>query len=175
MTPLRRKEKFAMRIFIMTVSLTLLLLVAAPGMVLAAGENIRFESLAELEIEQVNAQGEKILVRTPATLVVPGSIIIYTNRFDNQGKEPAEKLKITNPIPKNMEFLAGSALPEDATIVYSIDGGKMFDAAEALFVIEADGTKRPAEARDYTHIRWTLKQTLSPGETGFVEFRARLK
>lgn len=164
-----------MRNLILAIGLIFQVLLTAPEAVQAANENIRFESMAELEVEQVNAQGEKVLARQPAVLVVPGTIVVYTNRFENQGKEPAEKLRITNPIPQNMEFLAGSSLPEDATIVYSVDAGQTFDVPGALFITEADGTRRPAEARDYTHIRWTLNKPLPPGTAGFVEFRARLK
>lgn len=153
----------------------LLLLLALPSAVLAAGENIRFESLAEIEVLQVNDKGEKGLVREPAKLVVPGTNVIYTNRFTNMGTEPAENLVITNPVPENMELLAGSVLPESATITYSVDNGKTYATPDRLMVAEANGQTRTAQPHDYTHIRWKITGPLPAGETGQVEFRAKLK
>lgn len=155
--------------------LCLLLCLTITSGAIAAGENIRFQSKAEVEIQQVDAKGEKILVRQPATLVVPGDVVIYTNSFSNQGDETAEKLVITNPVPEQMEFLAGSTLPETAVMTYSIDGGNTYGAPDQLFITEDDGRKRKAEAKEYTHIRWQIQDPLPAGETGQVEFRARLK
>lgn len=153
----------------------LLLLLALPWASLAASENIRFESLAEIEVQQTNDKGEKVLVREPAKLVVPGTNVIYTNRFTNTGNEPAKNLVITNPVPESMELLAGSVLPESASITYSVDGGKTYATSDKLTITEADGRTRPAEPRDYSHIRWKITGPLPPGEKGQVEFRAKLK
>lgn len=146
-----------------------------PAIAFAANDNIRFMSKAEIEVSQVDANGEKVLVRQPAKLVVPGTIVIYTNSYTNDGTEPAQKLVITNPVPDQMEFLAGSTLPESAVMTYSIDGGQTYASPDQLFITEADGRKRKAEAKEYTHIRWQVQDPLPVGETGQVEFRARLK
>lgn len=155
--------------------LFLMLCLTIPAITLAAGENIRFQSKAEIEVPQVDERGEEVLVRKPATLVVPGDIVIYTNSFSNEGSEAAENLVITNPVPEQMEFLAGSALPETDVITYSIDSGQTYATPDQLFITAADGSKRKAEAKDYTHIRWKVQDPLPAGETGQVEFRARLK
>jgi len=56
-------------------------------------------------------------------------------------------------------------------VSYSIDGGHTFDGAESLQVSEG-GHERPANPKDYTHIRWTLKNTLKPKSIAFARFRA---
>jgi uncharacterized repeat protein (TIGR01451 family) len=153
----------------------LLLCLTLPCAALAAGTNIRFESKAEIEIKEINEKGEKVLVRQPAKLVVPGTIVIYTNSYTNISTKSAENLVITNPVPEKMEFLSGSVLPDTAVITYSIDGGKTYATPDQLIITEADGRKRTAEAREYTHIRWQIQDPLPTGGTGQVEFRARLK
>lgn len=141
----------------------------------AQQEIIRFESTAEVELAKVTPQGEKVLERRPATLVVPGTVVIYTNRYTNQGSEAAEGLVITNPLPENMAYLDGSAFDEGTVVVFSVDGGQSFDRPEDLTVTDTDGSRRPAQAEDYTHIRWKVLAPLSPGATGEVEYRAKLK
>jgi uncharacterized repeat protein (TIGR01451 family) len=167
-------DTMSSRIFVTVLVATGLLLTATAAIATAA-DNIRFTSKAEIEVEQISADGSKRLVRQPAALVVPGTGVIYTNTFRNIGDKPAERLVITNPIPEGMEYLGGSALPLDADITFSIDGGRSFDRADQLFVSLADGSKRLAEAEEYTHIRWTISEALPPGAEGNVEFRAHLK
>ena len=142
---------------------------------MAANGDIQFVSKAEIEVPQINAKGEKVLVREPASLVVPGTIVIYTNQLTNKGKDLVEKLVITNLVPENTEFLAGSARPESAEITYSVDDGKSYGTPGNLKVTEANGTQRDAEAKDYTHIRWMLNTPLKPEKEDQVEFRVKIK
>lgn len=152
-----------------------LLGLALPYTALAAGENIRFESQAEVEVAQVNARGEKVMVRQPANLLQPGEIAIYTNSFTNLGTQPADKLVISNPVPAGTEYLGGSATETGADLLFSVDGGKSFGKPAELTVPDGRGGKRPAEPKDYTTLRWTMRTPLQPGATGVVEFRVRVK
>jgi len=140
-----------------------------------AADEIRFTSTAEIEIEQVNDKGEKVVIRQPAVLLQPGEIAIYTNSFTNTGAKAADKVTIANPVPENTEYLGGSATETGFDLVFSVDGGKHFAKPKALTVPDGKGGMRPAEARDYTHLRWTLLQPLQPGASGIVEFRVRVK
>ena len=155
------------------VLISLLLLLTLPLAALAA-EDIRFDSIAEIEVEVVEANGTVVMVRQPAAKVTPGTTVIFTNRFTNDGKEAAENLVITNPIPEQMEYLAGTARGNDAEVTFSVDG-KTFAAPEELIVTNAAGQTRPAGPGDYTHIRWQLVTSLAPDGSGAVEYRARLK
>lgn len=153
----------------------ILLLLLAPGWAQAQPDNVRLDSIAQIEVETVNAQGQKVVQRQPATLVVPGTVVIYTNRFSNEGTLPATDLVITNPVPAQMVFLPGSLAGNRAEVTFSVDGGKQFASAEKLFVTDAAGQRRPAKAEDYSHIRWKLLDPLPVKGQGAVEFRALLK
>jgi uncharacterized repeat protein (TIGR01451 family) len=145
-----------------------------PAFSLAAND-IRFTSIAEVEVKQVNAKGEKVVVRQPAALVEPGEIAIYTNSFTNVGKQPAANVVIDTPIPKNTQYLLGSATETGFDLLFSVDGGKSFGKPDTLTVTDAQGRKVPAGDKDYTNIRWTMLSPLKPGATGVVEFRVRVK
>ncbi len=145
-----------------------------PALALAK-DDIKFTSTAEIEVQKVNAKGEKTVVREPAVLLQPGQIAIYTNSFTNVGPQSAEKVVVNNPIPANTEYLGGSATETGFDLVFSVDGGKNFGAPKELTMPDGKGGKRPAEPKEYTNIRWTMQAPLKPGATGIVEFRVRVK
>jgi len=151
-------------------------LMVAVSPALAAEEgSIRFQSIAEIEIESVDANGNKVIERIPAEKVMPETAVIYTNRFTNIGDQPASGLVITNPIAEGMVYVIDSAVGANATVTFSVDGGSTFDVPEALEVIGNEGKPRTATAEDYTHIRWKIGADLSPQATGEVSFQAYLK
>lgn len=152
----------------------MVLLLTLPLTAFAENSNVRFESKAEVDVQEVDEQGNKTWVRQPAKLVVPGTIVIYTNTFTNQGAEAAEGLVVTNPIPENMVYFPASAIGDKTDITFSVDAGENFASEDALTMIGADGRPRPAEPKDITHIRWLVTAPLQSGETGQVEYRARL-
>lgn len=156
------------------ISCLLVLSLLAPVMALAK-DDIRFTSIAEVERPQVNAKGEKVMVREPATLLQPGEIAIYSNSFTNIGKEAAEKVTVSNPVPANTEYLGGSATETGYDVVFSVDKGKSFGKPADLKVPDGKGGQRSAEPKEYTDIRWTMQAPLKPGATGVVEFRVRVK
>ncbi len=137
--------------------------------------NIELKAVAEVEMEVINANGEKELKRLPASSVVPGDFVIYTIYYANVGKAPADKVVITNPVPEHMRYEDGSASGVGTGITFSVDNGKRYDVPINLTMVGADGKKRPAKGSDYTHIRWTLQKSLAPEEKGRVNFRAQLE
>jgi len=146
--------------------------IASPA--LAAG-TVELKSAVEMEVQVTNEKGEKVTKRVPATKALPGDVLIYIVSYANNGKDAAEKVVITNPVPEHMVYVLGSAAGEGAAAIYSVDGGKTFGPAETLKVQTANGVERAAQAADYTHIRWTLSRTVKPGEKGVVTFQAKLK
>lgn len=150
----------------------LLLLGAASFNVAAADAGIRIASIAETEIEVVASDGRKEIRRTALDRAIPGTEVIYTNRFENLSGKPAQELVIDNPIPKETAYKAGSAFGKDTQITFSADGGKTFDVAAKLKVDGADGRQRVARPDEYTHIRWTRPGRFAAGNAGEVGFRA---
>lgn len=137
--------------------------------------NIELKALAEIEIEDFNEEGKMEIKRIAAAKVVPGDEVIYTVFYTNVSRDKVDNVLITNPIPQHMLYKAGSAAGEDAVITFSVDGGKTYDRPENLKVRDAAGKEFPAEASDYTHIRWVRKKSLSPNTESQVSFRAKLQ
>ena len=108
-----------------------------------------------------------------AETVVPGDDLVYTITFQNISEETAENVVITNPISESLTYINGSAFGPGALIEFSVDGGKNFDSPDALMIVANDG-ERPAEAADFTHVRWTMQNEIESGAQGLARFRARL-
>jgi uncharacterized repeat protein (TIGR01451 family) len=166
-----------MRIFNLLLTTTLLTFLGSfSSGTLAAGDAVKVTSIAQLETEVIGKDGKKTLQRSPVIKAVPGTEVIYTNTFENVSNKSVDKnLVITNPIPNDSEYKAGSVFGKDCEILFSADGGKNFGHAEDLKIKDMEGKERTALAREYTHIRWTYKKPLSPGKSGEVGFRAVIK
>ena len=155
-----------------------LALLAAPMLAQAQQKSaIELKSVAEVDVVEKNALGEKEVKRTDVkeAKVVPGDTVIYTTRYVNRSDNTVNNLTITNPVPEHMVYADKSAEGKGARIDYSVDGGKTYAAPDKLSVRDETGKTRPAAAGDYTHIRWIITTPVAPGGTGSVSFRALLK
>lgn len=122
--------------------------------------------------ESTDASGTTKTELLPLDTALPGDEVVYTVTFTNIGDETAENIKITNPIPNEMRYVAGTAFGPGSDIVYSIDGGQTYGKADVLTVSDNSGATRPADSNDYTHIQWALNTPLEVGERSFARFRA---
>ena len=136
---------------------------------------IEVKTVAEIEVTEIDKQGNKVVKRTAPTTVVPGTEVIYTITAKNTGTEPADNIVVTNPVPKETVYVDGSAFGAGTKITFSVDGGKSFDQAKNLTVKDASGKSRTAKAEDYTYVRWTLQFKLQPGQEAPVWYRTRVK
>ncbi len=133
--------------------------------------NVRTVVQKEEKIVADSGETERRLV--PADTVLPGDDVIYTITFTNVSDESAENVIITNPISDDLTYIEGSAFAPGTLIEFSVDGGTSFAAAAELTVAD-NGIRRPAEAEDFTHVRWTMQNHLEAGAQGMARFRARL-
>lgn len=136
---------------------------------------IEVKTVAEIEVTEINDKGEKIVKRTAATNVVPGTEVIYTITAKNTGTEPADNIVVTNPVPDQTVYVDGSAFGAGTNITFSVDGGKSYDKAQNLKVKDKAGQSHNAKAEDYTHVRWALQFNLQPGQEAPVWYRVRVK
>jgi len=127
------------------------------------------------EVEAVNEKGEKEVRLVPVASAMPGEVLIFRVTYRNEGTEPAANVQLTNPVPGEMVYIGGTAEGKGADVAFSVDSGQSFARPAALTVTAEDGTKRPAEPADYTHIRWQIQDPVPPGREGTVSFRASLK
>ena len=147
----------------------------AGHVLIARAQTVELITKAEREVEVVE-KGAKIKKVAPAQKTVPGDEVLYTITYTNKTAKPAEKVAVTNPVPKHTRYKDGSAAGDGAEIAYSVDGGKTFATPDKLSVAIKDksgkDSVRPAVAQDYTHIRWLLKQNVAPGQSGSMRFYA---
>jgi uncharacterized repeat protein (TIGR01451 family) len=133
---------------------------------------ILLKSVAEVETEVVDANGQKSTRLVPATKVVPGVQVTWTVTANNICKQPSETVTINNAVPEHMSYVANSATGPGSDITFSVDG-KTF-GAPAQLTVEEDGGTRQARADEYRHIRWSFKDSLAPGAQAHARFRAVL-
>jgi uncharacterized repeat protein (TIGR01451 family) len=134
-------------------------------------------SITEVEVTETNAKGEKEMKRLEIgkSKVVPGNVLVYTTTYRNIGKQPAEDIVITNPVPAHMEYVDRSAEGKGTKIAFSADKGKSYGTPYELTIADAKGKKRGVDAKEYTHLQWTVVKPLPPGGSGRVSFKARLQ
>jgi uncharacterized repeat protein (TIGR01451 family) len=140
-----------------------------------AKENVLLEVKAEEEIVVVKKDGTKEIKYIGVESVVPGDIVRYRIFYNNLFKEIAESVVITNPIPKETEYLGGSAAGPDTIIFFSIDGAKTFKLPQDLIVTDEHGNERLAAAKEYTHVQWRFNKALQPQAQDAVYYRVKLK
>ena len=139
----------------------------------AAG-HLDVSTTVQKEEEFVNDAGDTEKRLVAADIVVPGETVFYTITFKNVGKESADNVVITNPISADLSYINGSGFGQDTDVLFSVDDGKTFASASELSVVE-DGVERTAEARDFTHVRWVMKNNLAAGAEGTAHFAAVLE
>lgn len=120
---------------------------------------------------ETGADGQSVIKREEPHVVTPGDALVFVLRYRNDGAEPATAFVLTNPIPDSVIF-AGT---DDPSATVSVDDGKTWGTLSTLTVDQPDGTSRPAEAADVTHVRWSLPEQVPTGATGELSFRGVVK
>jgi uncharacterized repeat protein (TIGR01451 family) len=154
----------------MLVTLVVLLLPAAASAQQAAQSNPLTVSFANLTLAN-----DSVRARTqPATSVMPGDTLRYSLTFANREARALANIVFNNPVPAGVVVI-----PTPATaglrVEYSIDGGFTY-AERPMVVVDEDGRRvsRPAEPESYTHIRWTVTDSIAPGTSVTARYDARV-
>ena len=153
----------------------LALLVASATAFAGQTGSILVKTVAEQEQVITGADGARKTTLTPASKVLPGKEVVYTVTFENVGHDAANDVVVTNPVPEHTNYVPGSAFGPGTDLLFSADGGRSFASAAALEVHGADGSVRTAGPEDYTHIRFVLKNSLTPGAVAFARYRTIVK
>lgn len=147
------------------------LLFVLPTLALA---QVELETLVYKVVEVQQDNGTSKVEWTEANKIVPGDRVGYRISFKNTGQEPAGDVVLNNPVPDNTVYVAGSARGANSKIEFSVDGGKQYGTPDTL-VVDKEGKKLPATAKDYTHVRWTLLSPLKSGEESSVQYVVQVK
>ena len=143
----------------------LLLAASAAAAAQNGSQPITLEADVKAVVETIDANGAKHVELIEPGTIVPGDRLVFGTSYQNSGSEPVENFTMTNPLPAPVRL----APDADAGLVVSVDGGDTWGLLADLTVAEDDGTVRPAEHRDVTHIRWTLA-VVEPGASGRLEY-----
>jgi len=130
------------------------------------------ELVAEVRENVSTTPGREVYRFAPARLLEQGQVVYYTLRITNQTTVPLRNVAVVQPVPANTTYLAGSASGPGAAVTFSVDGGKTYGPADSLMIQVEGGAKQLAQASQYTHIRWQLRNPLAPGATALARFRA---
>lgn len=128
---------------------------------------VKLESTVHL-VRPAEDGGQPQLVE--ATNVVPGDALLFTTSFRNEGANTVSDFVIVNPVPANLMLSEDAAAETEV----SVDGGSEWGRLGDLTIPDNTGEERPATARDITHLRWKFSE-IAPGETGNVEFSAKVR
>ena len=130
------------------------------------------ELVAEVRENVSTTPGREVYRYAPARLLEQGQVVYYTLRITNQTTVPLRNVAVVQPVPANTTYVADSASGPGAAVSFSVDGGKTYAPADSLMIETEGGTKQLAQASQYTHIRWQLRNPLAPGATALARFRA---
>ncbi|MFZ5842066.1 MAG: hypothetical protein ACOY3E_04125 [Pseudomonadota bacterium] len=137
------------------------------------GIELTVKSFQEIDVTDKNGKVEKKTV--PVAKIVPGDEVIYVISWKNNGAKPASDVVVSNPVPPQVTFVAGSAKAPGAKDEVSVDDGKTWGQLETLMVKADDGKLRPATGADVTVVQWKLSAPVAPGASGSVGYRAIVK
>jgi uncharacterized repeat protein (TIGR01451 family) len=105
-------------------------------------------------------------------------VLRYTIHYINKGSAEARNAVIVDPVPEGTSYIGNSAEGESSFITFSLDG-KTFQSPPMLTyrVKQEDGTEKEYRATPemYTHINWKLFKPVSPGGSGILNFRVKVK
>ena len=147
-----------------------LFMLAVPVTAQAAG-NVALTSAMFVERAVSQPDGSSRLVREQPKSVPPGAHLVFELSYRNRGAAPATDFVVTNRMPNGVAF-EGTI---DPGAVVSVDGGTSWSPLATAKVRTADGTLRPAQPDDVTHVRWTMKTPIPVGGSGTLTFRGTVK
>jgi uncharacterized repeat protein (TIGR01451 family) len=141
----------------------------------AKQEPVTLVSKSYKEVIKVDKHGNKKVVLEETKKVIPGDYVVYKNSISNNSDKDVNDMVLNNAIPKHTEYVADSAKCDgECEILFSVDGGKVFDAPENLMVKVGD-KERLALPKEYTNVRWILTSALKSKSVTSVSFKTRLQ
>ena len=154
----------------MRTALILLSAALAPAPALAANQ-VALDNSVFVERVTTDASGKQRVLLEEPKIVVPGDRLVFVLNYRNASAQAADRFVVTNPMPSAVRF----ADTGDAQSIVSVDGGRTWGTIGTLTVPLADGTRRPAQPADVTHIRWAFQKPIPAGATGKLMFRGVVK
>lgn len=158
-----------MRKFLAITISAVILSTAATPFALSAKQTVKKELTRDL------GNGQTVVELVEAEKVTPGEKVAYVFDILNDENQEVSDLVLAMPVPKEIQFIEGSADREGASVLYSTDGGQSFAPRSALTVVTGPSGPRPATRDDITHIQWKISGPIAIGASDSVLFKGRLR
>jgi uncharacterized repeat protein (TIGR01451 family) len=133
---------------------------------------VEVQLLAEVRTSALGPDNAPIARFAPATTLSQGEVVYYTVRIRNPTSEYLRDVIVVQPIPANTTYAERSASGPGTEIQFSADGGAMFASESKVVAFDSGGVQRLATPKDFTHIRWRLRNALAPGAVALARFQA---
>ena len=150
-------------------ALSLLTALAAP----AYAVGLEATQTVERAVITIDEAGVETVTYEIAEELAPGDELRYTISYLNADDKPAQNVKLSMPVPVEVNYVEGSAKPGTADISYSVDG-ETYAARTALKIQTPEG-ERSAAAEDIRFIRWSFTDGISPAEAGKISYSGVLR
>lgn len=165
------------KVFTFIVFLTGVFFLAGVSFAQQGAPKLELKTTAEKEMK-VKKDGKVETQRIPVEKASPGDVVVYTITYSNAGKGPVLDAVIVNPVPQGVVYILDSAEGKDTEIKASIDNGRSWQKPPVTVLMKnPDGTEtaKPAGAELYTHLQWTVKKPVAPGQSGRISFKVKVK
>lgn len=136
-----------------------------------AQANVQSHLLAEKVVR--TPAGE--VSRAPADAARPGDLVVYTARYRNAGKDAANALQLTVPVPVGMEYQGPAADDKRPPQLASVDGKDYAPVPLTRKVKNAQGQDavQPVPLSEYRFLRWNVDR-LAAGASVSVQLAAKV-
>jgi len=139
----------------------------------SAGPNVTLKLSGAL-VETVDGQVKRLPLE--GVTLKPGDEVEYDVLAGNAGSSAAYKLTPAARIPAGTAYVAGSAKAPDATVQFSLDGGKTWSAAPTITLTTPAGpVTKKADPSRFTSIRFLQSGALAPGAKALYSYEVRVK
>jgi uncharacterized repeat protein (TIGR01451 family) len=156
----------------MNIKNIVLSIVASSVMVLAnTGDSIQMSSIPFEEVITMT-NGQKAVELKELKKATPGMVVTYVNRIKNPTNQDATNLVVVNPVPEHTIYVMNDTETAGVATEYSVDG-KVFNTSSKVFINDL-GVNRLAEAKEYTHIRYTIAKLKANSEIK-VNLKTKIK
>lgn len=146
------------------------LALAAMSQLASAQPAISLDRQMFVERVQTDINGRARRVLASPDRLDSGDQLIFVLNWRNRGPRPVKGLALTNPVPR------GATLTHaDPMMQLSVDGGVRWGRLDDMWLPTPLGGTRRAVASDVTHVRLTVPQEISPGESGRFSYRATMR
>ncbi len=136
---------------------------------LTATQNVQKEVVIQ------NEDGSTEVKYVEANKIAPGEKVLYSLNIANDGTEPATDLVLVMPVPQEVKFIEGSANKLGSRVSFSVDDGETFYERDQLVLKTMDGSEKPANSDDITHVKWEIDSPVEAGTTDTLSFKGLLK